>query len=246
MTDIINNDAGGAQPSSDGNAAPVQQPSEQQSRAQAEVTRLRANFKDVPSAERDAYLQRMTKLSRFAQGYGEKPDDYEPEAKEPDQRPYDPERADFERLSQPANSEQVTRSVDRAVIQGLDRGIADEIGAISQCVGLPDSSLRVVLERAVKHLGAADGEGPAQSYQILENADEIADFTQEAARRLGGLEKLEQMSELARRYLATKKGPTGASVLEVLDGQKLTQSTLAFDPFVLQVICNAARREGIE
>jgi hypothetical protein len=233
--------AGGEQPQQreGGGSVEVPQMGADQQAALKEVDRLRGEYGKTPSGERDAVMQRMSKLSRFAHGIGEKPFDFLPgDPPPPDMREHDSLRSEFEKELQPATELQTKALVNGAVIQGLDRGLAQNTADICAALDLGEVQTKIMLDRVQRHHGANHEFSADKDIRALDEAG-IAEYVGEASKRFGSYEKFQAVSERARDFLAHK------GALALLDKHAITRSTLSFDPFLLTLLASAADAAGV-
>ena len=154
-------------------------------------------------------------------------------------RPADSQRDAFEAAAAPATEQQRDALVDRAVLLGVARPLAQEAGRIAGELGLSEGHTKTLLDRVQRHHGA-DFDGAAEgSLRVLSREDEIAEYHAEASRSFGSTEKFAEVSARAREFLAAR------GVLEKFDKAGLTGSTLAYDPRVLIALCAAADAAGV-
>ncbi|MGQ0511428.1 MAG: hypothetical protein ACT4P9_12525 [Betaproteobacteria bacterium] len=153
-------------------------------------------------------------------------------------RPHDSLRDVFEAAAQPASEQQIGAAVDSAVVQGVNRELAERAAGICADLALSEGATRTILDRVRAHHGSSFEAGPDSDIAILTDA-ETQEHIAEASRLYGGTEKLEAASRQAREYLRAR------GVLDKFDKAGITRSSLAFDPKLLSALCAAADRAGI-
>lgn len=209
----------------------------EQQAALAEASRLRAEWSKAPSEGRDAIGAKISKLQRFAFGHGEKkPADFMPgDPPPPDLRPADSLRDTFEQMAQPATEQQNRAAVSLAALQGVDRGLAEGVGALCTELQLSESHTKAVLDRVRSHFGKDNYHEAADDIEVLDEAG-IAEYTREATRILGSTEKLQAMRERAYAYVKSLGLESKYA--------DLWQSSLGFDPKFLHTLAMAGVRRG--
>lgn len=222
----------------EGSAQPAELGAEQQA-ALKEIDRMRGEYGNTPSDKRDALTQKISKLQRFAFGHGDKPADFMPgDPPPPDLREHDSLRDTFEQMAQPASEQQTKAAVNNAVIQGVDRALAQKAADVCTVLGLSEGLTRNVLDRVRAHHGATHGHSSEADVAILAD-HEMPEYVNEAARFFGSSQKLKEVSVRAREFLQSR------GLLEKFDKSGLTRSTLAFDPKLLHTLAQAAERAGV-
>lgn len=210
-----------------------------QQAALKEVARLRGEYGKAPYEGRDALAQRMAALSKFAFGHGEKPKDFLPGDPPPlDLRPHDPLRNTFETVAQPATELQTKGAVSLAVLQGVNRELAEGIGGLCAELQLSESHTKAVLDRVRAHAGADYEFAAANDIDVLAD-HEIGEWYREASRILGSAEKLHSMRERARAFVKSR------GLAEKYEKMNFWRSTLSFDPKLLHTLTVAANRAGV-
>lgn len=234
-----------ASETSSGQAAPPVEMGETQQAALKEVARLRGEYSNTPAEQRDALARKITNLQKFAFGNGEKPADFMPGDLQPsDNRPADSLRDTLEAAgAEPIDVEAMASDYS---IRGLHPELAREFLAVADVCGAGAVQTRNIMGRALEHLGPSPDRSRADDITPLE-AKEFQEHFDSAARSFrGGAEELQAKSDRARRWLATKSGPTGKNVLEVLDKHGYTSTSLACDPGLIVTLCALAERDGVK
>ena len=199
-----------------------------------DVDRLRGELLKAAPEQRDAITRQIVARQRFAAGYGEKPADFMPEQKQaPDTRAHNPMLELDQQMVTPASTPQLEQAVKNAVVQGVDRGLAQQVAQGCGELGLCESHTRTILAAVRAHHGA-DHEFTADSGLRPLSESEIPEWHAEASRLAGGNEKFAALTERARAFLAHR------GVLEEFDRRGYTSTSLAFDPSVLITLAAAA------
>ena len=217
-----------------------QQFNAEQSAALQRVESLRGDFLKAPSGDaRDKVANEITALQRFAFGHGEKPAGFMPEsAKAPDLREHDSLRTMFEDLAKPTTDEVVKGVIDKVVVQGVNRALAEEVAHTCVDLGMSEPHTRAILDCVREHHGATPHGGPDTDFKLVRE-DEVEELMSKAGQAFGGTDKFEAASERAREFLKAK------GVLDEFDRLGLTRSTLAFDARLIHTLNAAADAVGI-
>jgi hypothetical protein len=205
----------------------------------AELAKIRAGMADRTAPEQRAQdWKKLTELHRHVFDKGAKPSWYLPDQQPPaDMREWGGGlEAKLEAEAQPITAEISDRLLARTKVQGVAPHVAETGVEICRSLGLDEAASSTIMSRISKHYsaGGMDGEG-----FIPLDQSETAEFAGEAARLMGGNDKLQAASERARQFLEHK------GLLADLDKSGATKSSLAFDPRVINALAFAADHAGL-
>lgn len=213
---------------------PAEMGAEQQA-ALRDVERLRGEYLKAAPEQRDAIAKQISARQKFAFGYGEKPADFMPtqelDPRLTDQRPYEPERAAFEKSLEPMTGEQREQVVMHGKAVGLPAQSAELVANFAQQAGLDSVAAKTLAARAAHHQAQGFPLGSKMS------ADEHKSFRAECARLYGSSERATRELGLARAY---------AEHVGIADFIDESASSLAYDPAVVAAFSYRARALGLE
>lgn len=222
------------------------QPAEMTADQQAGVARIGELMREAgdPALEhgkRDALNKKIVELQRHVFNGDKKPAWYgeqKPDPRLTDQRPHDPMRELDRAMATPASAQQVDQAVRNAVVQGVDRNLAQTVAQAGAELGLCESHVRGILDVVRAHHGRDHEYGADSDLRPLSER-EVPEWLHEGQRLAGGAEKFATLTQRARDFLEHK------GVLAKFDQAGLTNSTLAFDPRLLIVLASAADAAGL-
>lgn len=215
-----------------GEAAPAFT-SEQQG-AFAQIDTMRAQLMD-PARDKSLDTGRMQKLSelqRFANGVGERPSWLEggtPDPRLTDQSEHDPLARSLEgALRDAVTDEQASHWRTNMMVRGLAADAATVLSDIARGLGMPQTILRQIGERALLH-GTEFGQPPRTADDLFSPLDKATagEYALEASRLLGGTEKFNALTNEVRGLLQQH------GLLSGWDRVGLTKCSLSFDPTLL-------------
>lgn len=209
----------------------------------AHINTLRAQAVDpaLTREQREAVNQKIAQMQSHVFNGAPRPAWYgeqKPDPKQTDMRPNDPTRDAFEAAHAPATGEILKFAVDSAVVQGVDRQMAQQVVDMCGELELSGGAVKDILSRVRAHHGAELDRAPDTKLHVLA-ADERAEYEAVASKMLGSTERFNTLTERARAFLAHK------GVLERFDRLGLTNSSLAYDPKLLLVLSYAADAAGL-
>lgn len=158
--------------------------------------------------------------------------------KPPDMREADSLRDTFEALAAPATEQQTKAAVSHAVLNGVNPGLAAQVGALCTELGLNESHTRAFLDRVRSHVGRDGDFAAADDIDVLED-HEIGEYVREASRILGSTDKLQELRMRASDYIASR------GLASKYEEMGFWRSTLSFDPKLLHTLSMAALRAGV-